>query len=98
MTITLAAFAAAFLTTQAALVYVFLRAGAALLDRVDVQRAIERDEHASERRELYQRIQAPEVAVATHTVENTPDLGYVDPLSDTDYWQHAAGPPVTTLG
>lgn len=49
---------------------------------------VERDQWASERQTLLQRIQAPEVAVTQHQVDNAgPDLPAVGIDDDAGYWK-----------
>lgn len=82
MLIALAALAALLLITQAATVAAFLLLG----ERREQRHAEERNAWVTERRELNQRIQAPEVAVA-QAIDLTEDKGFVNPLDDAAYWQ-----------
>lgn len=73
--LTYALLAAAVVVVVASVRYFFIY----LADRDELDRR--------ERAELYQRIQAPEVAVAMHATEDAELPEAVHPESDTDFWE-----------
>jgi hypothetical protein len=52
--------------------------------KLELERAQERQAAADERRELYQRIQAPEAAVVEHVRANRPDRRRARPIAADD--------------